>query len=58
LEGASETLLVTESDCLCDLLDRLLGSAQKVEGFVATGLIFQGLERRAFLVELSVESAH
>ncbi len=37
LEGAGETLFVPESDCLCDLLDRLLRSAQKVEGFVATG---------------------
>jgi hypothetical protein len=47
-----------ESDCLCDLLDLPLGSAQKVERFVATDFILQGLERCAFLVELPVESAH
>jgi hypothetical protein len=39
LEGAGETLFVPEPDCLRDLLDRPLGSAQKVDGFVATGFI-------------------
>ena len=41
MEGAGETLFALESYCLCDLLDRLLRSAQKVEGYVSYVLMHE-----------------